>query len=89
MLVEQVAAVLKRAGVGVPVTELIRKVGISTQTFLPMEEGVRRAGGRSGFKGLDFVATHSAAFIVGASTQTYSSTCVPLFVTLCRVAGGM
>jgi putative transposase len=31
--VEQIVAVLKQAEVGVPVTELIRKVGISEQTF--------------------------------------------------------
>jgi putative transposase len=31
--VEQIAAVLKQAEVGVPVGELIRKVGISEQTF--------------------------------------------------------
>ena len=31
--VEQIAAVLKQAEVGVPVAELIRKVGISQQTF--------------------------------------------------------
>jgi putative transposase len=31
--VEQIAAVLKQAEVGVPVAELIRKVGISEQTF--------------------------------------------------------
>lgn len=31
--VEQLVAVLKQAEVGVPVAELIRKVGISEQTF--------------------------------------------------------
>jgi putative transposase len=31
--VEQIVGVLKQAEVGVPVTELIRKVGISEQTF--------------------------------------------------------
>lgn len=31
--VEQIAAVLKQAEVGVPVAELIRKAGISQQTF--------------------------------------------------------
>jgi putative transposase len=31
--VEQIVAVLKQAEVGVPVVELIRKVGISEQTF--------------------------------------------------------
>ena len=31
--VEQIVAVLKQAEVGVPVTELIRKVGISEQTY--------------------------------------------------------
>ena len=31
--VEQIVAVLKQAEVGVPVTELIRKVGISEQTL--------------------------------------------------------
>ena len=31
--VEQIVAVLKQAEVGVPVAELIRKVGISEQTF--------------------------------------------------------
>jgi putative transposase len=31
--VEQIAAVLKQAEVGVPVAELIRKVGVSEQTF--------------------------------------------------------
>ena len=41
--VEQIAAVLKQAEVGVPVAELIRKVGISEQTF---------TGGRSSTWGL-------------------------------------
>ncbi len=31
--VEQIVSVLKQAEVGVPVAELIRKVGISEQTF--------------------------------------------------------
>ena len=31
--VEQIVAVLKQAEVGVPVVELIRKVGVSEQTF--------------------------------------------------------
>jgi putative transposase len=31
--VEQIAAVLKQAELGVPVAEVIRKVGISEQTF--------------------------------------------------------
>jgi putative transposase len=31
--VEQIVSVLKQAEVGVPITELIRKVGISEQTF--------------------------------------------------------
>jgi len=31
--VEQIVSVLKRAEVGVPIAELIRKVGISEQTF--------------------------------------------------------
>ena len=31
--VEQIVAVLKQAEVGVPVGELVRKVGISEQTF--------------------------------------------------------
>jgi putative transposase len=31
--VEQIVGVLKQAGVGVPVVELIRKAGISEQTF--------------------------------------------------------
>ena len=31
--VEQIVAVLKQAEVGVPVAELIRKVGVSEQTF--------------------------------------------------------
>ncbi len=31
--VEQIVAVLKQAEVGVPIAELIRKVGISEQTF--------------------------------------------------------
>ena len=31
--VEQIVFVLKQAGVGVPIAELIRKVGISEQTF--------------------------------------------------------
>jgi putative transposase len=31
--VDQIVAVLKQADVGVPVAELIRKVGISEQTF--------------------------------------------------------
>jgi len=32
-LVEQIAAVLKQAEMGIPVTELIRQVGISEQAF--------------------------------------------------------
>jgi len=32
--VEQIVAVLKQAEVGVPVAELIRRVGITEQTFL-------------------------------------------------------
>ena len=31
--VEQIVAVLKQAGAGVPLAELIRRVGISEQTF--------------------------------------------------------
>jgi len=45
--VEQIVGVLKQAEVGVPVVELIRKVGISEQTFLPMEGEVRRPGSGS------------------------------------------
>ena len=36
--VEQIVGVLKQAEVGVPVTELIRKVGISEQTFYRWKE---------------------------------------------------
>jgi putative transposase len=32
--VEQIVSVLKQSEVGVPVAELIRKVGISEQTFI-------------------------------------------------------
>jgi putative transposase len=35
--VEQIVAVLKQAELGVPVTEVIRKVGISEQTFYQWE----------------------------------------------------
>ena len=31
--VQQIVAVLKQAGVGVPIGELVRQVGISEQTF--------------------------------------------------------
>ena len=37
--VEQIVAVLKKAGLGVPVAEVIRKVGISEQTFITIIPG--------------------------------------------------
>jgi len=37
----------------------------------------------------DLVASQFAATFVGATTQTYSRICDPVFFTLCRVAGGM
>jgi hypothetical protein len=46
--VEQKVGVLKQAQVGVPVVVVIRKVGISEQTFLPMEGEVHRAGSGGG-----------------------------------------
>jgi hypothetical protein len=44
--VEQIVSVLKQAEVGVPVAEVIRKVGISD--LLSMEEAIRWHGDRSG-----------------------------------------
>ena len=41
--VEQITAVLQQAEHGVPVGDLCRKVGISEQSLLSMEEAVRRA----------------------------------------------
>lgn len=46
--VEQIVAVLKQADLGVPVAELIRKVGISEQDLLSMEEAVCWHGDGSG-----------------------------------------
>ena len=45
--VEQIVSVLKQAEVGVPIAELIRKVGISEQTF-SLEGEVRWPGSGSG-----------------------------------------
>ena len=42
--VEQIVAVLKQAEAGVPIAELIRRVGISEQTFYQVEEAVRGSG---------------------------------------------
>jgi putative transposase len=42
--VEQIVAVMKQAEAGVPVAELIRKVGISEQNLVSVEEAVRRFG---------------------------------------------
>ncbi len=42
--VEQIVAVLKQAELGVPVAEVIRKVGISEADLLSMEETVRWHG---------------------------------------------
>jgi hypothetical protein len=39
--VEQIVAVLKPGRIGVPVAEVIRKVGISKQTLLSMENAIR------------------------------------------------
>jgi putative transposase len=38
---EQIAAIVKQAEMGLPVAELIRRVGISEQTFLQLEEALR------------------------------------------------
>ena len=46
--VEQIVSVLKQAELGVPVAEVIRKVGISEQDLLSMEEAVRWYGDRPG-----------------------------------------
>ncbi|MBB6144468.1 transposase [Silvibacterium bohemicum] len=46
--VEQIVAVLKQAELGVPVAEVIRKVGISEQTFYRCEGAVCRDGDGSG-----------------------------------------
>jgi Transposase len=46
--VEQIVGILKQAEVGVPVTEVIRKAGISEADLLSMEEAVRGAGSGSG-----------------------------------------
>ena len=46
--VEQIVAVLKQAELGVPVAEVIRKVGISEQTFYRWREAVRWSGDRPG-----------------------------------------
>jgi hypothetical protein len=43
--VEQIVSVSKQAEVGVPIAELIRKVGISEQTVLSLEVEVRWPGG--------------------------------------------
>lgn len=41
--VEQIVAVLKQAELGMPVTEIVRKVGISEQTFYRWKKAVCRA----------------------------------------------
>ena len=46
--VEQIVAVLKQAELGVPVAEVIRKVGISEQTFYRWKKLVRWHGDGSG-----------------------------------------
>jgi putative transposase len=40
------AFALRQAESGTPVAEIIRKLGIAEQTFLPLEEEVRGDGGR-------------------------------------------
>jgi putative transposase len=45
---EQIVAVLKQAEVGVPVTELIRQVGISEQTLYRWKKQYKGAGNRLG-----------------------------------------
>ena len=40
--VEQITAVLQQVESGVPVGDVCRQVGISEQTLLPLEEGLRR-----------------------------------------------
>ena len=40
--VEQITAVLQQVEGGVPVGDVCRQVGISEQTLLPLEEGLRR-----------------------------------------------
>jgi putative transposase len=49
--VEQMVAVLKQAEVGVPVAELIRKLGISEQVFLTVGKAAQGLRGRLGAPG--------------------------------------
>ncbi len=46
--VEQIVAVLKQAEIGVPVTELIRQVGITEQTLYRWKKQYKGAGDRPG-----------------------------------------
>jgi hypothetical protein len=48
--VEQMVAVLKQAEAGMPVAGLIRHAGISEQTFLSLEEGIRLPDGDIGHR---------------------------------------
>jgi putative transposase len=41
---EQIAFALKQAETGTPVAEVLRRMGISEQTCLTLEEALRRAG---------------------------------------------
>jgi putative transposase len=43
---EQMVQILRQGDGGVPVVELCRQHGISEQTYLPVEEAVRRPGHR-------------------------------------------
>jgi hypothetical protein len=47
-LIEQIVAVLKQAELGFPVEDLLRQVGISEQTLLPLEEAVWWPGNEPG-----------------------------------------
>jgi len=68
--VEQIAAVSKQAEAGVPLAELIRRVGISEQTlYLSVEEAVRWIGGRPGSSG----PTH-CVFSVHELARRYNTT---------------
>jgi len=44
--VEQIVAIVKQAEMGMPVAELIRRVGISEQTFYRSEKAVHGLGDR-------------------------------------------
>ncbi len=46
---EQIVSVLKQAELGMAVGDIVRQLGISEQTFLPLEEAVRKAYGSSKF----------------------------------------